>query len=498
VLLLEDGKRDVSPIIHIPGFVEQALGSAAISSNFLGDPDPSLNGRQLTWLAGRVLGGSSSINGMVYGRGLPADYGHWVQAGNPGWGWDDMLPYFRRAEHWMGAPNPARGESGPLCVRRFEETDAACRSAMEALIAAGVPYVEDYCTGIAEGVGLTQATQKNGWRHSAASAYLKPARHRKNLKILTQARVLRLLLKGQRCAGVSVRRGGETLDYFATRETIVCAGAIGTPKLFLLSGIGPEDALAPHGIKVAHSLPGVGKNMNDHVNIKLSAFVDSPTYNTQRRGLAALGHGMDFLLRGKGPASSPANHVQAFAKTDRSLASADVQIQLMAFGFGSEEQMRRDGITAVVSLCHPQARGRIRLHAADPDMPPRIAIAMLDDKQDRDRLLRGCRIAYGALEAGPGRAMGGRIYAPSLLTGSSEEWLSFFCETAALNWHPTSTCRMGPGPGDVVDRAFRVHGLSGLSVADASIMPTVTSGNTNAVTIAIAERAAEVIASRGL
>jgi choline dehydrogenase len=491
VLLLEHGARDVSPLIHIPGFVEQALGSAAIGSNFLGDPDPSLNGRQLTWLAGRVLGGSSSINGMVYGRGLPVDYARWVEAGNPGWGWDDMLPYFRRAEHWTGRPNPARGSDGPLWVRRFEETNSACRTTMEALIGAGVPYVEDYCTGISEGIGLTQGTQKNGWRHSAASAYLNPARRRKNLCILTNTRALRLLLKSGRCIGLSAERRGETRDYFAARETIVCAGAFGTPHLLLLSGIGPEDALAPHGIKIAHCLPGVGRNLNDHVNIRLSAFVESATYNTQRRGLAALGHGVDFFLRGKGPASSPANHIQAFVKTDPALESADIQIQLMAFGFGSKEQMRQNGITTVVSPCQPQARGRVYLGSPDPSAPPRIAVAMLDNALDRDRLLRGCHMARDALQKS--RAA---IYAPQPQTQSDADWLAFFRETAALNWHPTSTCRMGPGADDVVDGNFRVHGLTGIRIADASIMPSVTSANTNAVVIAIAERAAESVAKR--
>jgi choline dehydrogenase len=495
VLVLEHGARDFSPLIHIPGFIEQGLRNSAISSNFLGDPDPSLNGRQLVWLAGRVVGGSSSINGMVYGRGLPADYARWVDSGNPGWDWDNMLPYFRRAEHWTGAPDPARGSNGPLWVRRFEETDAACRATMEALIAAGVPYVEDYCTGISEGVGLTQATQKDGWRHSAASAYLNPARRRKNLRIMTNTCALRLLLKNGRCIGVSSASRGVTRNYFAERETIVCAGAIGTPQLLLLSGIGPEDALTPHGIKVAHCLPGVGRNLNDHVNIKLSAFVDSPTYNTQRRGLRALGHGVDFLFRGRGPVSSPANHIQAFVKTDSSLASADIQIQLMAFGFGTNEQMRRNGITAVVSLCQPHARGRLYLRSADPAAPPRIAIALLDNALDRDRLLRGCYLAREALQNGPGRAMGAEMYAPQSHARSDAEWLAFMRETAALNWHPTSTCRMGPRADDVVNNDFRVKGLTGLCVADASILPSLTSANTNAVVIAIAERAADAISS---
>jgi choline dehydrogenase len=493
VLLIEAGGRDWSPRIHLPGLLETALTDKGLNWNYKGDPDFSLGGRELTWAAGRVLGGSSSINGMVYGRGLPADYARWVAAGNVGWGWDDMLPYFRRAERWTGPAHPARGADGPMTVRLFTETDASCRAAMDALIAQGVPYVADYNIGLTEGIGLTQATQKGGWRDSVATAYLRKPPRRANLTIWTRTHALCLLFTGSRCAGVRVKRRGAILDLTAARETIVSAGAIGSPKLLLLSGIGAPEALAPHGIKVVHALNGVGRNLNDHVNVKLSAFVDCPTYNTQRSGLPALRHGLRFLLSRSGPASSPANHCQAFVRTDPALRSADVQIQLMPFGFGDAEQMRRNGLTAVVSPCQPAVRGRIGLRSADPFDAPRIAIAMLDSAADRAVLLRGCRLAYAALEQGPGRMMGGRIYAPTPGRLSDDDWLAFIRETAWLNWHPTSTCRMGPGPDDVVDGAFRVHGLAGLRVVDASAMPTVTSANTNAPVIALAERAAEII-----
>jgi choline dehydrogenase len=258
----------------------------------------------------------------------------------------------------------------------------------------------------------------------------------------------------------------------------------------MLSGIGAAQALRPHGIPVRHELPGVGDNLNDHVNIKISAFVDRPTYNSQRRGLGALRHGLRFLADRTGPARSPANHIQAFLRTDPSLDSADVQIQLMPFGFGSTEDMRRDGITAVVSPCHPDVRGQVRLSGSDPLALPRIAMAMLDSSNDRQRLLRGCRLASAALQEGAS----GRLYAPLAADVSDAAWLDFFAESAALNWHPTSTCRMGASPDDVVDGEFRVRGLTGLRVVDASVMPFVTGGNTNGPVIALAERAAEMIA----
>jgi choline dehydrogenase len=496
VLLIEAGGWDWSPRILIPGLIEALLSSPTLNWSYVGEPDASLDGRRLTWAAGRVVGGSSSINGMVYGRGLPGDYDRWVAAGNPGWGWSDLLPYFKRMEHWTGPPNATRGTDGPLWVRRFEETDPACASTVHALTALGVPAIEDYSAGVVAGVALTQATQKRGLRHSAATAFLRPALRRPNLTVLTGAQAVNLIMTGPQVVGVRVRRRGQLIDLYAERETIVSAGAIGSPKLLMLSGLGPAEALSRQGVKPLHDLPGVGANLNDHVNIKLSAFVNRPTYNTRRSGLSALREGMSLLARGTGAASSPANHAQAFVRTDPANPLADIQLQVMPFGFGSEAEMAKDGLTVVVSPCHPRVRGRVSLSSADPAAPPRIAIAMLEHEADRAALLRGCKLAFAALAEGPGRTMGGEIYAPSQAAPTDEDWLAFFRQTAALNWHPTSTCRMGPGPEDVVDHELKIHGLSGVSVVDASIMPCVTSGNTNIPVIAIAERAAEIIAAR--
>jgi choline dehydrogenase len=497
VLLLEAGGADRHPAIHIPGMLETLLTSKKLNWQFAGEPDDSLHGRRLTWAAGRVIGGSSSINGMVYGRGLPADYASWVEAGNPGWGWNDMLPYFRKLEDWQGASHATRGIGGPVSVRPFTETDTACQAALRAFIAAGVPFVDDYSVGISQGIGLTQATQKRGWRHSAADAYLRPARRRANLNVRTGARVDRLRIEHGRCTGVTYMRHGRVRTARADREVILAAGAIGTPKLLLLSGIGAPGSVLEHGIALVHELPGVGRGLNDHVNIRLSAFVNVPTYNTQRRGPAAWRHGLRLLTHGTGPATSPANHCQAFIKTDSSLSRADIQVQLMAFGFGTEAEMRRDGITAVVSPCQPRARGEVRLRSADPHCKPRIVISMLGTDADIEVLLKGCRFAHAMLLAGPGRRYGGQVYAPRAGTASDREWIEFFRENAGLNWHPTSTCRMGPDPSvDVVDSHLRVHGVAGLSIADASVMPNVTSANTNVPVIAIAERAAEMIDAR--
>jgi choline dehydrogenase len=482
----------------IPGFAEQAIMSRKLNWHYAGDPDPSLDGRSLDWAAGRVIGGSSSINGMVYGRGLPADYAAWVAAGNPGWGWEDMLPSFKKLETWTGPPHDSRGTNGPVQVRPFDETDSACDATMQAFVSAGIPFVPDYSTGISEGIGRTQATQKGGWRHSVSRAYLRPARNRRNLRVVTRCRAERLLITAGRCTGVAVHYRGSSLILRAARETIVAAGAIGTPRLLLLSGVGAPHNLAPLGIPITHALTGVGQGLNDHVNIRISAFVDTPTYNTARRGVAALRHGLRLLTSGSGPASSPANHCQAFIKTSANLPSADAQVQLMAIGFGTKAEMRENGITAVISPCHPQARGAVRLHSANPAAKPRITMAMLDREADLDVLLHACAFTADMLAAGPGKKYNARLYTPATLPKDKSAWLAFFRENAGLNWHPTSTCRMGPNPDDgaVVDARLAVHGLNGLSIADASVMPTVTSANTNVPVIAIAERAAGFIAAR--
>ncbi|HVY33417.1 MAG TPA: GMC family oxidoreductase N-terminal domain-containing protein, partial [Caulobacteraceae bacterium] len=435
VLLVEAGGRDLSAQIKVPGLLEGALTNPALSWSYLGEPDPTLNGRRLTWAAGRVVGGSSSINGMVYGRGLPADYDRWAADGAAGWGWSDMAPYFKRIEHWTGPPDARRGQDGPLWVRRFDQTDPSCAAAMQALIDLGVPPVDDYSVGIAEGIGLTQATQKKGWRHSAANAYLGPAWRRGNLTVMTGAQAQKLLFDGLHCLGVRVFRRGKTIDLHARCETIVSAGAIGAPKLLLLSGVGPAEELKALGIEVVHNLPGVGRGLNDHVNIKLSAHVHSRTYNTRRKGLSALGEGLRFAINRSGAAASPANHVQAFVRTDPESPVADVQLQIMPFGFGSDAEMARDGLTVVVSPCQPEVRGAVTLGSADPDIAPKITIALLDSERDRARLLRGCRLALQALQQGPVRAFGGQVYAPRQNAPTDEEWLTFFRQTAALNWH---------------------------------------------------------------
>lgn len=491
VLLLEAGGWDRSPIVRIPGFVYNAIRSEKLNWHFLGDPDPTLDGRVLKWAAGKAIGGGSSINGMVYVRGLRSDFARWAEAAGDAWGWDGLLPHFRALEHWHGTPHAARGTQGPVQVRTFCEPNAATLSVLNGFVSHGTPYVADYNAGIDEGIGLTQGNQANGLRCSAADAYIHPARKRSNLTIRTGTRVLRLIVEGNRCAGVVVADGSGETELRCSGEVILSAGAISSPKLLMLSGIGDPAQLAEHDIPVRLALPGVGADLNDHVNCFVTSSVDVMTYNAWRKGPRKAVAGLRWLIDREGPASTTANHVQAFMKTDPGLPFADVQVQTMATSSPGGDA--RQAVTSVISLCRPEVRGRIGLRSDDPSAAPRIAMAFLSNERDLRTLTSAARQVRDIHRAGPGHQYAGQVVGGAAQAESDADWLAYFRATSHLNWHPTSTCRMGNGPMDVVDPTLRVHGLAGLRIADASIMPTVTGGNTNAPCIMIGEKAADLI-----
>ncbi len=494
VLLLEAGSWDWSPFIQVPGFLYEAINDRNLNWRFQGEPDETLNGRQLDWAAGRGVGGGSSINGMVFVRGMPADFDTWSAMGNPGWDWASLLPYFKRLETWRGDPHQARGQSGPMHVRTFAEPNPACLSVLNAFVSMGVPYTPDYNLGITHGIGLTQANVKAGRRHSAAHAYLHAIRHRSNLTVHTGVRALRVVLDGARCAGVVVEEGGREVLMACDGEVVLAAGAIGSPKILMASGIGPPEELAPHGLAVKHSLPGVGAHMNEHVSTVVSNSVDVKTYDAARKGVRRAAAGLRWLVDREGPATSPANHLQGFLTTAPGLPTADVQVQTMAFGIELGAG-NTQGVTTAISLCQPEARGRVSLRSADPKAKPRIDIKLLGSNKDINALTRAARYVRDVHRSGPGHQFAARESRAVADIRTDADWLAYFRATSWLNWHPTSTCRMGPTDEDVVDANLRVHGLDGLRVADASIMPVVTSGNTNAVCMMIAERAADLILS---
>jgi choline dehydrogenase len=497
VLLIEAGGGDLRPEVQIPGMVPEAIGSDRLNWKYQGEPDPTLGGRALVWAGGRVLGGSSSINGMVFVRGLPAGFDEWAQGGAAGWGWADLLPYFRRMETWAGAPSEARGSDGPIGVRPFMDTNIACADWMEAADSGGfAPYIEDYNSGVATGVGRTQASQANGRRCSTARAYLAPSRRRSNLTVLTRAQVRRLVVEGDRCTGVEYVRAGQVVQARAVREVVLCAGAIASPKLMMLSGLGPADHLTDHGVAVVRDLPGVGAGLNEHINLKVSVRTRVKTYATMRRGLPKAVAGLRWLATRQGPASSPVGHLQAFLKTDSALPSADLQVQVMPFGFDDAFDLPDDTMAAVISLTRPKVRGSVTLRSADPAAPPRIRIPLLSEPDDVQRLVRGCDLVRDIFERarGAGRIADEVSPGPDARTPGAIH--DFIRRAGALNWHPTSTCRMGDGPMDVVDTQLRVRDVAGLSIIDCSVMPSVPAGNTNAPVIAMAEKASQLIAAR--
>jgi choline dehydrogenase len=342
---------------------------------------------------------------MVFVRGLPADFDDWALAGNPGWDWASMLPYFKRMEHWEGAQSDARGADGPLHVRVFDQPSAVSAAALEGFGMMGTPIVADYNAGIAEGIGLTQASQRGGGRHSAARAYLHPARRRPNLVIRTGAVVTSLILEGTRCVGVNViGDDGRPQAIHANADIVLAAGAIVSPKLLMLSGIGDPAQLREHGVVTRHALPGVGANMNEHVNAFITSSVNIPTYDAVRHGPRRIAAGARWLLRRDGPASAPANQLQAYHKTDASLASADVQIQTMPVGFGPAS-VGLQGVTTVLSLTRPETRGRVALRSGDPLAPPHIRISLLDSDRDIRTLIKAARYVREVYQTAPLRKL---------------------------------------------------------------------------------------------
>jgi choline dehydrogenase len=492
VLLIEAGGRDAGPSFFVPGLMPRVIRSPQTNWHYPGAADPTLHGRSLSWAAGKVLGGSSSINGMVFVRGLKSGFDNWSQSGATGWDWDGLLPYFRKLETWDGEANPSRGTSGPIGVRRFTETNAAAATWLDAASASGiVPYVPDHNNGVDEGVSLNQASQIQGMRCSTSGGYLRAKGASNTLAIKTGLTVIRLMITGTRCTGVVTADGQ---SFHVTREVIVCAGAIGSPKLLMLSGIGDPNCLHPLGIRVIHDLPSVGDHLNEHLNTKIMVRSRARTYSSEGRGLRYLTGAVRWLGTRSGPAASPVGHVQAFLKTTPDLPAANIQVQVIPMGFPPAAVEDGDLCSAVISLTRPRSRGRINLLSMDPRVPPQVAINLLSEMEDIRELAAGCDVvrqihARGRLSGG----LQDEILPGSTHGNSLSSWRDYFAAHGALNWHPTSTCRMGSDDRAVVDLSLRVRGIDGLRICDASVMPTVTAGNTNAPVIAVAEKLADII-----
>ena len=497
VLLLEAGRRDFDPLLHIP--IGYAKHFASPKHNWLYNSSPGPHVRRtMIQPRGKVLGGTSSINGMLYVRGQREDYDHWAQLGNSGWSYDDILPYFKRAENFAGGESEFHGRGGPLNVseppRKFPLTEAFLQAAQNA----GFPQNPDYNGATQEGFGYCQWTIRNGWRQSTAVTYLKPARSRPNLTIVTQAHATRVLFEGKRATGVEFRQGSRTLTATANAQVILAGGAFNSPQLLQLSGIGPADLLQSHGITPLIELNGVGEGMKDHYNASLiyrladkAASANALGGNYFKRAIA----GMNYLAGRPGYLGMGVAYCGGFVRVSPLSASPDMQIMFMLFSGEKPGPHPHDfpGITVVGVLLRPESSGTVRIASADAFVQPEIQPNYLASQTDRDTLIATTRLIRGIMKD---KALAPHIVSEHLPGSgliSDDEIFDFLCEKGRSSYHPTGTCRMGIDDEAVVDPRLRVRGVEGLRVVDASVMPSIPSGNTNAPVIMVAEKAAAMI-----
>ena len=500
VALVEAGGRDRSPWIHIPVGYFKTMGNPKTDWRYRTEPDPGLNGRSIAWPRGRVLGGSSSINGLLYVRGQREDYERWRQMGCTGWGWDDVAPCFRRAETWEGGTDPERGVDGPLRVSRTRLSRPAVDKWVEAATAAGYPANSDYNAGDQEGVGLYQLTASNGRRFSAARAYLKPARRRSNLSVLTGLATRRVLFEGNRAVGIEAKSGDGVVEVRARAEVVLCAGAIGSPQILMLSGIGPGAHLSEHGIAVRYDAPNVGENLQDHLQARPVLRVRSSTINTETRSAVRRAiMGLEYAARRTGAMTMAASLGYGFLRSRPEVATPDIQFHVQPFSTDTIGTQTHpfDAITTSVLQLRPESRGHLRLRSADPDAHPLIHPNYLSSETDRRTIVEGVRVARRIAEHEPLRSevISEHAPGPDVATDDDNAILEWVRNTATTIYHPTGTCRMGVDDRAVLDPGLRVRGVEGLRVADCSIMPEIVSANTNAPAIMIGERASDLIAS---
>ncbi len=498
VALLEAGPPDRSALLHCPAGLAVLAQTGQANWGFQTVPQPGLNGRRGYQPRGKVLGGSSSVNAMIYTRGHRSDYDHWAAQGNPGWSFDEVLPYFLRAEHNERGASAWHGVQGPLNVKDLASPNRHSADFVQAAQQAGYPANADFNGAEQEGVGLYQVTHRDGERFSAAKAYLTPHLHRPNLQVFTGAHTTRIVLEKKRATGVEFLHEGAIKLLRAQREVLLCAGALQSPQILMLSGIGPHRHLVEHGIATQHDLPGVGQHLHDHVDVvQLShaprmkdLFGISP--GALVRALAGI---MEWRRHRTGILTTNFAEAGGFIRSQPSETIPDLQLH---FVIGKLVDHGRKPSLGLGYSCHvcvlrPQSRGSVMLEDRDPLSAPRIDPNFLGDRDDLERLVRGFRILREVMAQPAMAVFGGVESAVSARARSDMELEHFIRDHADTIYHPVGSCRMGPGTMDVVDAQLRVHGLQGLRVVDASVMPRIVGGNTNAPVIMIAEKAADMV-----
>jgi choline dehydrogenase len=507
VLLIEAGGRDWNPLIHIPAGFFKMLDHNTLTWKYRAEPDPGTNGRAIVYTRGKVIGGSSSINGLIYIRGQPEDYDHWAQLGNRGWSWDDCLPFFRKAERWEGEGNAVRGKDGPLFTSKIDRSPI-CETVIEAGKQLGLAYqedVNDLQPGSRDSIGWCQQTRGGHRRASAARTYLHPALKRPNLQLVTGALVHRVLFAdsnggaegSKRATGVEFSRGGVIEKAEAAREVILSAGAIGSPHILQLSGVGDPEHLAKIGVPIVHELRGVGRNMQDHYVARVSHPVSGmPTANEKSYGLPLAMEAMRWLFTGKGMLSYSPSLVAASVKVLETSATPDMQVTFAPGSFKDGqigELERTPGLSAGAWQMRPQSRGYVEAKTNQPGDAPAINPRYLSDEADRRAIIGGLRFARRLFDAPPLNKYVREETLPGRDIQTDDELLDYARRNGGTCYHASCTCMMGSHAMSVVDSQLRVHGIDGLRVIDASVMPAVTSTNTNAPTIMIAEQGAAMI-----
>ncbi|MDA5093740.1 choline dehydrogenase [Aliiroseovarius sp. KMU-50] len=501
VVLLEAGGRDLNPWIHIPVGYFRTMHNPSLDWCYKTEPDPGLNGRSIDWPRGKVLGGSSSLNGLLYVRGQAEDYDRWRQMGNDGWGWEDVLPLFKRSEDQERGADDYHGVGGPLSVSNMRIQRPICDAWVAAAQEAGYPFNPDYNGADQEGVGYFQLTARKGRRCSAAVAYLKPIRDRKNLEIITHAQVKSINLDGKRVTGVTYfDRSGAEKTISVRREVVLSAGAINSPQILMNSGIGDPEHLKANGIEPLHALKGVGRNLQDHLQARLVFKCNEPTLNDEVRSLFNQARiALKYAMFRAGPMTMAASLATGFLKTRPDLETPDIQFHVQPWSADSPGEGVHPFSAFTMSVCQlrPESRGEIRLDGPDPRTYPTIHPNYLSTETDCRTIVDGVNIARTIARHRPLASKISEEFRPTsdLAMDDYEGTLDWARNNSVSIYHPTGTCKMGQGDDAVVDSKLRVHGIEGLRVADCSIMPEIVSGNTNAPAIMIGEKAGELISN---
>jgi choline dehydrogenase len=503
VCVLEAGPPDRNPMIHIPAGFMKTITDPRVNWLYATEPGEGTAGRSIDQPRGKTLGGSSSINGHIYNRGQRMDFDTWAQLGNRGWGYLDVLPYFKRNERRIGdGDDRFRGRDGAFVVEDLAWRHPLCDAFIEGAVALGIPRNPDYNGAVQEGVGYFQRSIHRGRRMSAARAFLRPAMRRGSLDVRTRAQVERVVLEGRQAVAVRYRRAGRVHEVRAAREVILCGGAFNSPQLLQLSGIGPPALLGAHGIEVLHALEGVGENLRDHYPVRLVARVKgTDTINERSRGLRLAAEVVKYFVAGKGILTLQPTLVHVFWKSDEALDAGDLQLTFTPASYQEGVQSKLDefpGVTVAAWQQRPESRGHVRIRSADPMDKPLIQPRYLEHEMDQRVIVGGVKLARRLLSTPELARYYEREEFPGVGVTTDDELLDFARRRGTTAFHPMGTCRMGPpsDPMAVVDDQLRVRGLNGLRVVDASVMPTMPSANTSASTLMVAEKAADMIRSR--